>query len=151
MLEGELNVDVGDKRIRLRPSDDELEIPARCRNWAIPLPPSEDRKYTKFLLNDPGADGPYMLDAIFYENYYRYMDQALSPGGEGISVVQVFCMFGAGGSCLVLLNFILFSMTLSKAMTVVIGRWLGGILGYQPYYKEWTTDWETVEKRFARG
>lgn len=68
-------------------------------------------------------------------------------------------MFDRGGSCLALPKFIPFSMTLSKAMTVVIGRWLGGILGYQPYYKEWSTDWETakqrmstsvVQKRFAR-
>lgn len=92
VLEGELDVDVGDKRIRLTPSDDELEIPAWCRNRLIPLPPSDDRKYTKFLLSGPGAEGPYMLDAIFYENYYRYMDHALSPGGDGISLIQVLCV-----------------------------------------------------------
>ena len=92
ILEGELQVDVGDKRIRLTPFDGELEIPAWYRNRVIPLPPSEDRKYTKFLLSGPGANGTYMLDDIFYENYYRYMDQALSAGGEGISVVQVLCV-----------------------------------------------------------
>jgi len=58
-------------------------------------------------------------------------------------------MFDAGGSCLALPKFVPFSMTLSKAMTVVIGRWLGGILGYQPYYKEWTTEWETAKKRMS--
>lgn len=92
MLEGELYVDVGEKRVQLTPSDGELEIPPWCRNRAIPLPPSEDGRHTRFLLSGPGADGPYMLDAIFYENYYRYMDQALAPGGEGISVVQVLCV-----------------------------------------------------------
>ena len=92
MLEGELYVDVGDKRVLLTPADGELEIPAWARNRAIPLPPSGDRKYTKFLLSGPGAVGDYMLDAIFYENYYRYMDQALATGGEGISVVQVLCV-----------------------------------------------------------
>lgn len=76
MLERELHVDVGDKRILLTPSG-ELEIPACYRKRAVPLPPS---------------DGSYMLDAMFYENYYRYMDQALSPGGDGIGIVQVLCI-----------------------------------------------------------
>jgi hypothetical protein len=89
VLEGGLDIDVEDKRVRLTSSDDELEIPVWCRNRAIPLPPSDDRRYTRFLLSGPGADGPHMLDAIFYENYYRYMDQVLSPGGEGISIIQL--------------------------------------------------------------
>jgi hypothetical protein len=92
ILEGQLDVDVGDERIRLTSSDEELMIPAWCRNRAIPLPPSNDRKHTRFLLSGPGANGPYMLDSIFYENYYRYMDQALAPGGEGISIIQVLCV-----------------------------------------------------------
>ena len=58
-------------------------------------------------------------------------------------------MFDRGGSCLALPEFIPFSLTLSKAMTVVIGRWLGGILGYQPYYKEWTTGSETAMERMS--
>jgi hypothetical protein len=40
----------------------------------------------------------------------------------------------------------------------VVGRWLGGMLGYQPFYRKWTTDWELAcqkmetslfQKRFA--
>jgi hypothetical protein len=58
-------------------------------------------------------------------------------------------MFDRGGSCLALPKFIPFSMALSKAMTVVVGRWLGGILGYQPYYKEWTTDWALAKQRMS--
>ena len=27
-------------------------------------------------------------------------------------------------------------------VTVLIGRWIGGLLGYQPFYREYTTDWE---------
>ena len=26
--------------------------------------------------------------------------------------------------------------------SVIIGRWLGGLLGYKPFFKEYTTDWE---------
>ena len=35
-----------------------------------------------------------------------------------------------------------FGRTVSIVSGVVIGRWLGGILGYQPFYRKWTTDWE---------
>lgn len=27
-------------------------------------------------------------------------------------------------------------------VTVIIGRYIGGLLGYQPFYREYTTDWE---------
>lgn len=58
-------------------------------------------------------------------------------------------MFDRGGSCLTLPKLIPFSLMLSRVMTVFIGRWLGGFLGYQPYYKEWTTDWEMVKERMS--
>ena len=25
---------------------------------------------------------------------------------------------------------------------MIVGRWFGGLLGYQPFYREYTTDWE---------
>jgi len=25
---------------------------------------------------------------------------------------------------------------------VIIGRWIGGLLGYKPFFKEYTTDWD---------
>jgi hypothetical protein len=27
-------------------------------------------------------------------------------------------------------------------MGVVGGRWIGSLMGYQPYYEDWTTDWD---------
>lgn len=26
--------------------------------------------------------------------------------------------------------------------SVVLGRWIGGLLGYKPFFKEYTTDWD---------
>ncbi|ORY13380.1 hypothetical protein BCR34DRAFT_535608 [Clohesyomyces aquaticus] len=147
VLEGSLYLDIGKKRVLLTPSDDEREIPTWTRNRAFPGPLSAERRLTKFLLSGPAAAGTFMLDTAFYENYYRYMDRALAPGGEGISIIQVLSMFDAGGSCLALPRFIPFNMCISRVMGVVVGRWLGGLLGYQPYYKEWTTDWETAKAR----
>ncbi|KAF2463678.1 uncharacterized protein BDR25DRAFT_245311, partial [Lindgomyces ingoldianus] len=147
VLEGSLYVDVGTRRVLLTPLKPELQVPPWVRNRVIPGPPFPGQRFTKFLLSSPAAVGPYMLDFIFYENYYRYMDQALAPGGEGIDLIQVLCMFDAGGSCLALPSLIPFNMTISRIMGIILGRWLGGILGYQPYYREWTTDWETARKR----
>ena len=65
---------------------------SRCRNRLIPTPPSDQRRYTKFLMSGSGASGTRKLDFIFYENYYRYMDDALAPGGEGLSIIQVLCV-----------------------------------------------------------
>ncbi|KAF2822309.1 hypothetical protein CC86DRAFT_425947 [Ophiobolus disseminans] len=112
MLEGKLYVDVKDERIRLTPSHGELEVPLWCRNRVIPLPPSRC----------PGADGAYILDAILHENYYQYMDQELALGGDGISVIQVLCIFDRGGSCLALPKLLPFSLILSRAMTALISQ-----------------------------
>jgi hypothetical protein len=27
-------------------------------------------------------------------------------------------------------------------ITIIVGRWIGGLLGYQPFFRECTTDWE---------
>ncbi|KAF2259716.1 hypothetical protein CC78DRAFT_524385 [Lojkania enalia] len=146
VLEGSLYVDAGPKRILLTPSDDELPVEAWVRNRVIPGPLSSDQQTTRFLLSGPAAQGPRMLDYIFYENYYRYMDAMISTG-QAIEFIQILSMFDAGGSCIALPWYIPFGMTVSRVMGVVLGRWLGGVMGYQPYYKEWTTDWDTAAKR----
>ena len=51
-------------------------------------------------------------------------------------------MFDAGGSYLSLPDWVPFGRTLSQGAIIVIGRWIGGLLGYQPFYKEWTSDWD---------
>jgi hypothetical protein len=50
-------------------------------------------------------------------------------------------MFDAGGSYLSLPTWIPFSRTLARALGIVMGRWVGSLLGYQPYYRQWSTDW----------
>lgn len=34
-----------------------------------------------------------------------------------------------------------FRRTVAQALSVVVGRWIGSLLGYQPYYRQWSTDW----------
>lgn len=68
-------------------------------------------------------------------------------------------MFDAGGSYLCPPWWVPFGRTLSRVAGIVLGRWVGGMMGYQPFYKKWTGDWEVAcgkmetsvfQRRFAR-
>lgn len=59
-------------------------------------------------------------------------------------------MFDAGGSYLTFPTWIPFSRRLAQLVGIVIGRWLGGLLGYQPFHRKWTDDWpQAAEKMRA--
>lgn len=71
-------------------------------------------------------------------------------------------MFDAGGSYLSLPTWVPFGKYISYyVLGIGMGRWLAAILGYQPYYREWTNDarWEQAcrkmettlfQRRFAK-
>lgn len=99
VLEGNLYVQVGSGRVLLTPSNDELPVQPYVRNRVIPGPLSTNQKVTKFLMPGPAAEGDRMLDYIAYENFYRYMDTMVSAGNP-IELVQILCMFDAGGGLL---------------------------------------------------
>jgi hypothetical protein len=50
--------------------------------------------------------------------------------------------FDAGGTYVSFPWWVPFGQTVSQTLGVVVGRWVGGMLGYQPFYRKWTTDWE---------
>jgi len=67
-------------------------------------------------------------------------------------------MFDAGDSYLSPPAWVPFRHFIGYWMGVIIGRWIGGLLGYQPFFPEWTTDWDSAcmkmkshwtQKRFA--
>ena len=52
-----------------------------------------------------------------------------------------------------------FNQLFAIVVGIVVGRWIGGLLGYQPFYAEWSTDWDVAcqtmnktwtQRRFAR-
>ena len=51
-------------------------------------------------------------------------------------------MFDAGGSYMTLPWWVPFRGRVSQLAGIVIGRWLGGIAGYQPFYRKWSDDWQ---------
>ncbi|KAI0835839.1 hypothetical protein F5Y06DRAFT_288929 [Hypoxylon sp. FL0890] len=144
VLEGRLALEVeGEERV-LKPEDGEVAV----RPWVnhrLYSPVSNDDEdeleVTRFLLSAESTPELFRLDTVFFENWYAYQDQIVVEG-EKIDLIQVMSMFDAGGSYLSFPRWIPFSRTIARALGIVLGRWLGGILGYQPFYRKWTTDWE---------
>ncbi|KAI1138342.1 hypothetical protein F5Y05DRAFT_404125 [Hypoxylon sp. FL0543] len=144
VLEGRLALEIEGEENILSPEDGEVTI----RPWVnhrLYSPVSNDRgddlKLTKFLLSAESTPELFRLDTVFFENWYAYQDQIVVKG-EKIDLIQVMSMFDAGGSYLSLPRWIPFSRTIAQALGIVVGRWIGGILGYQPFHRKWTTDWE---------
>jgi len=96
---------------------------------------------TKFLLSGEESPRAFRLDKIFFENWYAYQDRVVVHG-ERLNILQVMCMFDAGATYLPLPWWVPFSRTIALAIGIVVGRWFAGLLGYQPYYRKWTKDWQ---------
>lgn len=96
----------------------------------------------KFLLSGERTDSVFELNPVFFENWYRYQDEIVVKGKK-VDLIQVLSTFDAGGTYITLPKWLgPLRHVLAIALGVVIGRWIGGLLGYQPFYREWTTDWE---------
>ncbi|KAI0852737.1 hypothetical protein F5Y00DRAFT_257995 [Daldinia vernicosa] len=145
VLEGTLGVEIEGKEHKLVPEDGELLV----RRWkSHRLYPVVDSgaKTVRFLLSGEETSQPFKLDAIFFQNWYGYQDKVMLEGGR-FDPIQVINMFDAGDSYLSFPAFLPFGKRLAQAVGIVIGRWLGGLLGYQPFHRQWTTDWQTACKR----
>lgn len=68
--------------------------------------------------------------------------------------------FDAGGTYLSFPSWVPFGQSISQGLGVTVGRWAGGLLGFQPFYQKWTTDWQTAcnkmntsvcQRRFAKA
>ena len=67
-------------------------------------------------------------------------------------------MFDASGTYISLSPWLPFRTFFGYWLGVIIGRWIGGLLGYAPFYPEWTTDWDAAcnkmdrwsQRKFAR-
>ncbi|TGJ87168.1 hypothetical protein E0Z10_g1587 [Xylaria hypoxylon] len=168
VLEGRLAVEVEGVEHVLGPSDSEFMLKPWC-NHRLYSPVTDVREQAKkhndgwdgektvFLLSGQDTDEMFRLDTVFFENWYAYQDRIV-VNGDKINLIQVMSMFDAGGSYLSLPTWIPFSRTIARGLGIVVGRWIGGLLGYQPFLGEWTTDWDLAcrkmemtifHKRFA--
>lgn len=144
VLEGRIAIEIeGEERV-LGPEDGEIPVrPWTNHRLYAPLNVDEDLEVTKFLLSAQSTDELFRLDTVFFENWYAYQDQIVVKG-EKVNLIQVMSMFDAGGSYLSLPTWIPFSKPLARALGIVVGRWIGGFLGYQPFNRRWTTDWKSA-------
>ncbi|KAI0490217.1 hypothetical protein F4859DRAFT_500664 [Xylaria cf. heliscus] len=152
VVEGRLAVEMEGVEHILSPSDGEFKLRPWC-NHRLYSPVTglgaQDKRHddgwdgekTVFLLSGQDTDEMFRLDTVFFENWYAYQDLVVVEG-QKIDLVQVMSMFDAGGSYLSLPRWIPFSRTVARALGIVVGRWIGGSLGYQPFFEKWTTDWD---------
>ncbi|KAJ8105463.1 hypothetical protein ONZ43_g7417 [Nemania bipapillata] len=152
IVEGRLAVEVEGVEHVLSPRDGEFSLQPWC-NHRLYSPVTDvgevskgyddgwDGEKTVFLLSGQDTDEMFRLDTVFFENWYAYQDLVVVKG-EKIDLLQVMSMFDAGGSYLSLPTWVPFSRTVARGLGIVLGRWVGGLLGYQPFFKKWTTDWD---------
>lgn len=60
-------------------------------------------------------------------------------------------MFDAGDSYISPPWWIPFRSYVGLWLGVIIGRWIGGLFGYAPFYPEWTTDWQGACDRMEQS
>jgi len=154
--EGALAVEVEGVEHILQPGDPEFVL-QRGVNHRLYPPSNEASSKVRCVLSAEETPSAFALDLVFFENWYAYQEQVVVHGAK-LNLIQVMSMFDAGDSYLTLPWFVPMRSLVSQVMGIVLGRWIGSLLGYQPFYKEWTTDWnlacekmETciLQKRFS--
>ncbi|KAL2177749.1 uncharacterized protein P884DRAFT_223458 [Thermothelomyces heterothallicus CBS 202.75] len=166
---GRLIVELEGRRHLLTPRSGEFVIPRWANHRLYPPPPppgkegatasddgrrgeggDEDGKTARFLLSGEDTPRPFRLDAVFFENWYAYQDEVVLRGKK-VDILQVMSTFDAGGSYLSLPWWVPFGRTISLVLGVVLGRWIAALLGYQPFYRQWTTDWDTAVEKMEQS
>ncbi|KAI1328425.1 hypothetical protein F5Y16DRAFT_369016 [Xylariaceae sp. FL0255] len=146
--QGRVGLELEGREITLTPGPDaRFNIPPYSHHRSYPLSierQEHEETIVKFLLSGGSPlDEPTStkLHPIFFENWYKYQDTIVVQGAR-VDLIQVFCMFDAGGTYLSFPWWVPFGRTISIVLGTVVGRWIGsGLLGYQPFYRQWTSDW----------
>ncbi|CAI7649400.1 unnamed protein product [Penicillium glandicola] len=141
--QGHLGLEIDGKEVVLTAGDGPYSIKPYKDHRSYPLSldrQEEGNTVVKFLLSGEKTDSVFELNPVFFENWYRYQDDVVVNGAK-INLIQLFSTFDAGGTYISLPWWIPFGQTVSRTMGLVVGRWLGGLLGYQPFYSKWTSDW----------
>ncbi|KAI1424617.1 hypothetical protein F5Y12DRAFT_785288 [Xylaria sp. FL1777] len=74
---------------------------------------------------------------------------SVSSRGKRMSIFEIINMFDAGGSYLSFPSWIPFGRWMAQIAGIVVGRWLGGSLGYQPFHRRWTGDWDLASRKMG--
>ncbi|KAI1871565.1 uncharacterized protein JN550_004559 [Neoarthrinium moseri] len=151
---GKVVVQVEGRELLLSPTDDELRIPPWTYHCVYPPSSAtslseEERQVPgdiKVIMSSEKTSQPFHEDIIFLENWYHYLNDIIIHGAK-LDLLQLMSSFDAAGSYLAFPAWLPFGRYLSRATGIIIGRYLGSMLGYQPYYRKWTTDWQRARER----
>ncbi|KAI5917430.1 hypothetical protein F4810DRAFT_704926 [Camillea tinctor] len=146
VLEGPLAFEhAGNKRMMI-PSDGKFTIRPGINHRAYPVAPEEsddDNRLApsssstlKSLISGEKTTEVLSLNLLFFENCHLYQEQLITKGQKP-DFIQVLSTFDPGGSYLSLPEWVPFGRSLA----------LGRLLGYQPFYREWSTDWDLACSR----
>ncbi|KAI1208143.1 uncharacterized protein F4807DRAFT_431752 [Annulohypoxylon truncatum] len=143
VLEGRLGFEHAGKSWFMVPSEGEFGVRPGVNHRSYPVPAEDPStsKTLKFLISGEKTSEVFSLDLLFFENWYLYQ-QKLILNGQNPNIIQVLSTFDAGGSYLSFPDWMPFGRTISVTLGIVVGRWLGGLLGYPPFYPAWSSDWE---------
>ncbi len=129
---------------------------------------------TRILLSGQHTSETFNLDLMFFQNWYGYQDEVFL-GHRKMDIIQVMNvsvagihslfypiilplvprlvtkhvpkMFDAGGSYLSFPEWIPCSTKIARLIGILVGRWLGGLLGYRPFHRQWTADWQLAQQK----
>nr|UPH69772.1 putative epoxidase protein [Neofusicoccum parvum] len=137
-------VEIDGKVTKLTPADGEVSVkPGHIHAFWLD---DETPDYMTVILSATDSGKDYQLDRVFFENWYGYWHDALLYEG-GLDLIQTLCTHDAGDHYTPAPKWVPFRRFFGYWGCVIIGRWLGGMLGYKPFFKEYTTDWDyAVEK-----
>ena len=136
---GVMGIEVDGQKKRVVPEDGEISVKAGSIHQFFIHPDSPHEMTVYLSASDSGLD--YQLDRIFFENWYGYWHDALLHD-RGLDWIQFLAIQDGGDAYTPAPSWMPFRRQIGYWVCVIFGRWIGGLLGYQPFFKEYTTDWE---------
>ncbi|OQE43052.1 hypothetical protein PENCOP_c003G04598 [Penicillium coprophilum] len=136
---GVLGISVDGVVRRITPEDGEISVKAGSVHNFFIHPDSPETMTVYLSASDSGND--YQLDRVFFENWYGYWHDALLHDG-GIDWIQFLAIQDGGDAYTPAPAWVPFRRQVGYWTCVIVGRWIGGLLGYKPFFREYTTDWD---------
>ncbi|KAL8792096.1 MAG: hypothetical protein Q9195_005271 [Heterodermia aff. obscurata] len=136
---GLMGIEVNGATRSVTRDDGEISVKAGSIHRFFIHPDSPGDMTVYLSASDAGMD--YQLDRIFFENWYGYWHDALLHDG-GLSLLQYLAIQDGGDAYTPAPAWVPFRRTVGYWTCVILGRWIGGLLGYKPFFKEYTTDWD---------
>ncbi|RAH64729.1 uncharacterized protein BO66DRAFT_463755 [Aspergillus aculeatinus CBS 121060] len=136
---GVMGINVDGQVKRVTAADGEVSVKAGSVHNFFIHPDSEESMTVYLSASDSGMD--YQLDRIFFENWYGYWHDALLHDG-GLDWIQFLAIQDGGDAYTPAPAWVPFRRQVGYWTCVVVGRWIGGLLGYKPFFREYTTDWD---------